>query len=134
MCLAIYVAGEQPLPEVPLVKAEPGLHTAAPARFADLKIRKWLRPKHVLEIRSDEGCACKFIDDDPDPASHESAQAALTELTAYLQSAGEGLELLACWLGDEKKEPRLLTLGITDILTAPLSQSSDQPLLIRLET
>ena len=101
MCLALYVSGDQPLREIPFLKGQLALHTAAPAKFANSKIRKWLTGKHVLEIRSAEGCACKFIDDDPLPESHQEAQAALAELTAYLRGAGDDLELLACWLGDE---------------------------------
>jgi hypothetical protein len=134
MCLAIYVASDGPLPEIPFVKAEPALHTSAPAKFADSKVRKWVTGKHLLEIRSDEGCGCKFIDDDPEPESHQEAQTALAGLTEYLQSAGDGLELLAWWLGDEKKPPRSLSLRITDIPNAPFQQSWDQPLLIRLQT
>ena len=133
MCLAIYVASDRPLREIAFEKAQPALHAAAPAKFADAKIRKWLTGRNLLEIRSDEGCACKFIDDDPDPASHQAAQTALADLTEYLHDAGGGLELLACWLGDEKKEPRSLSLRIADIPTAPLHQSWDQPLLIRLD-
>jgi hypothetical protein len=134
MCLAVYVASDRPLREIPFLKEESTLHTAAPSKFADSKIRKWLTGSHVLEIRSDEGCACKFINDDPLPESHQETQAALQELTAYLESAGDGLEVLACWRGDEKKEPCSLTLPVTDIPTVPFQESWEQPLLIRLQS
>jgi hypothetical protein len=105
MCLALYLATDKSL----------GLPTKKWFRFwekqrsefslichTDELYKKYIQEKvsfnYIYGIISSEGCACKFMKDDP--AALEDAQKEYATLYNYIKETKE-CEIYCCWQGDE---------------------------------
>jgi hypothetical protein len=125
MCLALYLASDLPLPALhPERGAPPFLVQRAKRRAA----WEWLTKPYVYEVCTDDGCACGFLDDgEPDSEAPEL----LARLAAYVGAAAAAgpLELLAVWLGDERKEPARVTTTPPEVADLPFDEACGRPLL-----
>ena len=109
MCMALYIAADQPIPEALWVESDPHLGVMRVA--AESPVHERFSNTHVYDVVSHEGCACGFqlgqfpeFEDEEAPLKRRS----LTELAAYLEerlAEGRKIELFACWSGDESEEP-----------------------------
>ena len=87
----------------------------------------------VYEIGAHTGCGCGFLgDEDEDDRNRRSSVAALVSYLSAAAGAGE-VELLVCWIGDEKKEAESLSLSPLAIGELDLSGTWDRPLRISVQ-
>lgn len=98
MCLAIYIAADQPLP----------VRDGDKLRVQPLKPQRWNRGLFTEEYRyrlGAPGCACDLLSDGLTRNEEQARQELLDEVLAYLaEAARDGpVEALVCWGGDEKK-------------------------------
>lgn len=101
---------------------------------APRSIRQLFPGKALHEIRTKEGCACGFINDEdpPDPdvlATREKLQRIL-DLAMQTSTGGQ---LLATWIGDERKEPLQRTIHLSALPEETFASTWDRPLLLHLE-
>lgn len=113
MCLAVYVASDQPLPVVAWDEAAPDFYIKQyQGRFQPL--RHVTKPYHYY-VGSHTGCGCGFLYDGVSEgiAEYETIRRMYQRLARYLTdvTAGAPVELFICWGGDEGTAPtqRLVT-------------------------
>ena len=107
MCMAVYIAADQPLTLVPWDEAHPAFYLAGVDQ-ADLPVFSQFTKAHVAYAGSHEGCGCGFqygeYPEFREPDEAVARRASLDQFAAYL--AGElarvgPIELYACWEGDQ---------------------------------
>ncbi len=105
MCMAVYLATAQPLPEAerPPLTLEP-----AAAETAE-RLRKHLKLPHLYFVASHEGCGCGFIPDRGDATDEECSlrQASADGLRALAKEAASlgDAEILVTFDGEESSDP-----------------------------
>jgi hypothetical protein len=106
----VYVASDLPLPTSEWDERRPDFFVTDLPK-PDAPVRRWFSKSLVYYVGSHEGCGCGFQvgqygEDDPAglEARDRSRRALAEFLTAALQTQG-GLELYACWDGDQSIAP-----------------------------
>lgn len=109
MCLVVYIASDQELPEIPWDASSPQFHVDV-IDDREKAINRHLTLPHVAYAGSNQGCGCGFRKpvDMPEeflePDELEESQANYNALASYianLQKYGASLEIYACWDGDQ---------------------------------
>ncbi len=105
MCMMLYMAADQPVPEIPWNESEPAFHVRVESPGSP--VRNQFALPHLFYVGSHEGCGCGFqlgeypgYEDDEALAKGKS----LRDLAGYLEfqlAEGRKLTLYACWAGDE---------------------------------
>lgn len=137
MCLFVYIASDQPLPEIPWDTNAPGFHVKNSEAETE-PIRGRLPFPHQAYAGSHEGCGCGFqFGEYPDfekPEDVQLAQKSRAALAAYLQSRltqGAQIALYACWDGDqEKPEQQRSVISPAELLTTKTFFQERELLLI----
>ena len=116
MCLCIYLASDERLPDVPRSKTGPAFSVAGMHRP-----RKWARARfsypHIYRVGA-AGCACGFLTEDPVDEKVRQSRGRLAEYLRIQLDAGRSMELFACWVGDEREAPNeMRQLVPEDLLT-----------------
>lgn len=112
MCMAVYIASENPLPLIEWSEKSPAFHVTELKGDPDERVRAQFSKPHVVYAGSHEGCGCGFFklrnaehhSAEEVDACRESLQRLGDYLDASLDRSGE-LELFTSWEGDQGKEP-----------------------------
>jgi len=107
MCMAVYVAAEEPLTLVPWNEAQPAFYVAS-VDASDLPVVSQFTKAHVVYAGSHEGCGCgfqygkhpEFREPDEAVARRRSLDQFATYLAGEIARVGP-VELYACWEGDQ---------------------------------
>jgi hypothetical protein len=107
MCMAVYIAADQPLSPADWDEACPAFYVAALAE-SDLPVRAQFTKAHVMYAGSHEGCGCGFqYGEYPELLEPEQAacrRASLDQFATFLESEVRRvgpIQLYACWEGDQ---------------------------------
>ena len=109
MCLAVYIASDHELPEIPWDDSDPQFYIEIIDQHA-AKIDRHLTPPYVAYAGSNQGCGCGFIKpvDIPEeflePKELEESQSnydALANYIARLNEFGASCEIYVCWEGEQ---------------------------------
>lgn len=108
MCLTIYVAADEPLPEIPWDKKNRAFNVQSVADKD--RVRRQFSKPYIYYVGSDEGCGCGFLPEDwKDPTGADALRnmANRERLHDYLVSAVQRgpVELFAVWTGEESMPP-----------------------------
>lgn len=109
MCYVLYAASSVPLPEIAWNKDQPALHAHAVPEAA--AVRHQFTLPHVAYVGCSTHCGCEFgytgdlragamPEEIADP-EELAERAALVDYLGPLVSQGAGVELYACWDGEE---------------------------------
>ncbi len=114
MCLAIYIAADQPLAELAWDEQCPAFHVRR-IRASESVVRKHFTKPHIYYAGAHEGCGCGFSYGllrlngmEEDPATLAAGQESVRHLSAYLSEATANLgsiELYACDSEDAEAPP-----------------------------
>lgn len=99
MCLAVFLAAEQELPQVAWSAARPSFHAGPLERFEE-SVRGKVSLPLVYALGAHTGCGCGFLNDgadDPDAVRRSREQLAAYAAEAFRHGA---VELYVCWSGD----------------------------------
>ena len=102
MCMALYIAADTPLPEIPQT-SPPAPLSVEPIEEADQAVRVHFSKPYVYFVGSHTGCSCGF-QYGPDAQDDLEGRESVRQFGAYLAEAvarAGPLELYACWSGDE---------------------------------
>jgi len=107
MCMAVYIAADEPLALVPWNEDQPALYVAS-LEPSDLPVLQQFTKTHVAYAGSHEGCGCGFqCGKSPELREPDEAitrRRSLDQFAMYLadEIARVGaIELYACWEGDQ---------------------------------
>ena len=107
MCMAVYIAADQPFSHVPWDDSQPAFYLA-PVDSSDLPVLGQFTKQHVAYAGSHEGCGCGFqYGEYPEFRGPEEAvakRASLDQFATFLSNELARLgpiELYACWEGDQ---------------------------------
>ncbi len=105
MCLAVYIAADQPLPEIAWDERHPAFHVRRIQPF-ESGIQKHFTKSHIYYAGAHEGCGCGFSYGllrlngmEEDPVALAAGQESVRQLSAYLSETTAKLgpvELYAC--------------------------------------
>jgi hypothetical protein len=105
MCLAVYIAADQPLPEIDWDEHHPAFYIRR-IQPSELSVRKHFTKPHIYSAGAHEGCGCGFSYGllrlngiEEDPVALAAGQESVRRLSAYLSEATAKLgpvELYAC--------------------------------------
>src|SRR4051812_13897629 len=107
MCLALYIASNQPLSLVPYIKDAPSFYVTEISGY-ELRVKKQFTLPYVYYAGSHEGCGCGFMKDGEIGEELEKVEDNYTRLSAYLHEArrkGITMQLFSCWEGDQDSAP-----------------------------
>ena len=113
MCMMVYLGAVKPLRLVPWDENRPAFHVGELVPEFREAVQKQLGTPAIRYAGSYEGCGCgfqygkypEFHDQDDELAQKRES---LSALSGYLQAAFDEVtevRVLACWAGDEGKEP-----------------------------
>jgi hypothetical protein len=107
MCVAVYIAADQPLILVPWDEAHPAFYLAR-VDPSDLPVISQFSKANVAYAGSHEGCGCGFqygeYPEFREPDEAVARRASLDQFAAYLAdelTRVGPIELYACWEGDQ---------------------------------
>jgi hypothetical protein len=113
MCLALFIASDEPLPFVSWDARSPSFHTQALGPAEQDVLARFTKP-HVYFLGAHTGCACGFnyglrdVRDADDLAEEAASHASVAALRDYVRRAvvqqGE-VELFASWEADWHQQP-----------------------------
>ena len=105
MCLAVYIAADQPLAEIAWDERCPAFHVRR-IQGSESAVRQHFTKPHIYYAGAHEGCGCGFSYGllrlngvEEDPATLAAGQESVRRLSAYLSEATAklgALELYAC--------------------------------------
>jgi hypothetical protein len=104
MCLAVFIASDQPLPLVGWDEAEPAFNVMPVSEHEEV-VRRQFSLAYAVYAGAHTGCSCGFRSDDEDPASLAQSRAALLKYIEEAAATGP-VEVFACWEGDWAESPR----------------------------
>ena len=109
MCYVLYLAADRPCPVIAWNEQAPGFHVADLDANEDPVRAQFTKP-YVYYVGAHTHCGCGFrwSDGQYDPADEEVATAeSMRRLSDYLSALAHagGVELYACWAGDERVAP-----------------------------
>ena len=105
MCLAVYIASDRPIPDIPWNKKSRSVYTDDSRDFG---ARIQFTLPNVCYIGSDQGCGCGFIKDGCVAEELEEVNANyqnLAKIIRDLQANGGSVEIFSGWEGTQKKAP-----------------------------
>jgi len=114
MCLALYIAADRQLPLIPWDEKAPVFHVRDLSAKEQV-VRPHFSKPYVYYAGAHEGCGCGFNygrqypELEADAGELKAARESVARLSAYLSdavAAGGAVEVLACWEGDQAKEPQ----------------------------
>jgi hypothetical protein len=114
MCLAVYVAGDAPLPESRWNEHAPAFYLEPVPGSED--VCKQFRYRHVYYAGSHEGCGCGFSKDGRDNQELQWCQDNYRSLAGVLSDAvgnGTKVQLFTCWEGEQSTRPE--TIGVVTV-------------------
>lgn len=110
MCVSIYLAGDQPWPDIPRDEAHPAFHTLEAVVYPEEPFRAHFTRSHLISVGCHHGCGCGFqsseeYDQDgnlveTDLDAFETRRRLAEYLSIALQSQPL-VEVLVCCSGDE---------------------------------
>lgn len=107
MCIAVYIAADQPLALVPWDETQPAFYLAS-VDPSDSPVLTKFTKAHVAYAGSHEGCGCGFqcgeYPESREPEEGLARRASLDQFAAYLShelTRVGPIELYACWEGDQ---------------------------------
>lgn len=129
MCLTIYLGADKQTEQIPWDSERPRFNVRALSGHRSLRRR--LQKPYLYEIGAHTGCGCGFLREDDDDGAHDHV-ASIAARSAYLTGAAAGgtVELLVCWIGDEKKEAESLDLLATEIEGLDLTRTWEKPIRV----
>lgn len=112
MCMMIYLAAEMPLRKVAWNEAAPAFNTR-PLIADEQRVRRQFSKPYLVYAGSYEGCGCGFQlgqypSEYSEPAEMSHRRKSLHDFAAYLREEIPrvgGIELFACWDGDQEAAP-----------------------------
>jgi hypothetical protein len=113
MCMALYLATDEPAEGPPLNDASPQFNVQQ-IKEPEQRVRTQFSKPHIVYLGSHTGCSCGFAYGDSVIASPEdaeedtSARESVTALRSYLLAlltTSATVELFSCWEGDEGASP-----------------------------
>ena len=104
MCLAVFIASDQPLALVPWDEALPTFNVV-PLSEHEHVVRQQFSLAHAVYAGAHTGCSCGFSSDDEDPAAVARSRAALLQYIEQAAATGP-VEVFVCWEGDWTDNPR----------------------------
>ena len=107
MCMAVYIAADEPLAIVPWNEDHPAFYLASVDPSDSPVLVQFTKP-HVAYAGSHEGCGCGFqygeYPEFREPDEAVARRASLDQFAAYLAAETTRIgpiELYACWEGDQ---------------------------------
>ena len=109
MCLAVYIASNHELPEIPWDESAPQFYVVNIDGHEE-RIDKHLTLPNVAYAGSNQGCGCGFIKPIDVPVEYlqpnelEESQSNYVALAIYiekLKESGAACEMYVCWEGDQ---------------------------------
>lgn len=112
MCLAVYLASDQPLPLIAWNEQAPGFHVDALAKDDQAVIRQF-QMAYVCYMGAHTFCGCGFQSEpyrqyDNQSISRTQEEESRLQLAQYLEQrlrGGAQLQIFACWEGDQERTP-----------------------------
>ena len=113
MCLAIYIASDEPLPLVAWSVQSPAFHVIDLSEREQV-VRKQFANPFVYYVGTYEGCGCAFNygreypEYEDNPEELKFAEESVTRLADYLSDAVSkvgSVQVFSCWEGESEKPP-----------------------------
>ncbi len=113
MCLAIYIASDEPLPLIVWNEQSPSFHVIDLSEHEQI-VRKQFSSPYVYYVGTNEGCGCAFNygreypDYEDDPEELKAAEESVARLVDYLSdvvSKVGSVQVFSCWEGEGGKSP-----------------------------
>lgn len=112
MCMMVYVASDSPLPTLAWDEARPGFYVEELSERDEAVRRQFSKPC-VYFVGSHEGCGCGFqygqyegLEEDQEQlAAAKESRRGLSDFLAVALQHQPGVELFACWDGDQSATP-----------------------------
>lgn len=119
MCLAVYLASDTEVPEVPFNNTSPSFYVEEVG--VNDEVRRQFRLPFVYYAGSNQGCGCGFSKEGQVGEDLEKSQSnyyALSQVIRSAQARGANTEVFTCWEGDQSDPPESVESVTTHQLEA----------------
>jgi hypothetical protein len=105
VCLAVFIASDQPLVLVPWDESSPAFNVVPLSEHEEI-VRQQFSLAHTVYAGAHTGCSCGFRSDDEDPAAVTRSCSALLQYIEQAAAMGP-VEVFVCWEGEWAELPRM---------------------------
>lgn len=105
MCLAVFIASDQPLVLVPWDEASPAFNVV-PLSEHEEAVRRQFSLAHTVYAGAHTRCSCGFRSEDENPAAVARSRSALLQYIEQAAARGP-VEVFVCWEGEWAELPRM---------------------------